>query len=373
MRRASTILGVLALLCAFDARAVDGVVEINQSKALAGGVTPGDAPGFPVEIFARGSYRLSSNLDLSGASVDTDAIVVLAAPATLDLNGFEVAGPSICTGSGAGLECSARGSGNGVRGTVDDVAVRNGVVRNFAGAGIALSGRGARIQDVAVVHNVGDGVAVGAGASLYRCIARENGDDGIQAGAGAVASESVVQGNFGAGMELDGGGAVVLHATAFDNGADGIGAFNGGSVIAESAAFDNGNHQLSAAAGSSLRGNSLRSSAAGPGPNPALLRADASAITGNALRGSAFTIGMDLAGAVTASTVIGNNVQSGNFDADSFLTPAIRAQNASIAHNSFEGGPAVGVPLLLKPLDCNLSVLRDSSGTPLGESTLCPP
>jgi hypothetical protein len=373
MTKAITLLTLLGSLCAADARAVDGVIEINQSKALAGGVTPGDAPGFPVQITAPGSYRLSSNLDLSGESVDTDAIAVLASPATIDLNGFELAGPSTCTGSGSGLVCSARGSGNGVSGPADDVAVHGGVIRNFAGAGISLSGRGARIHDVAAVHNVGDGMAVGNGASLHRCIARENGDDGIQTGAGAVASESVAQGNFGAGMELDGGGAVVLHATAFGNGADGIGAFNGGSVIAESAAFDNGNHQLNAAAGSSLRGNSLRRSAPGPLAAPALLRADAATIVGNALRGSAFTIGMDLADEVTASTVTGNNVVSGNYDGGLNLIPAIRAQNASIAHNSFEGGAAVLVPLLLKPLDCNLSVLRDSAGGALGESTLCPP
>src|SRR5438046_162421 len=39
--------------------ASDGVVEINQARALAGGVTRGDAPGFPVTISQPGSYRLT--------------------------------------------------------------------------------------------------------------------------------------------------------------------------------------------------------------------------------------------------------------------------------------------------------------------------
>jgi len=51
--------------------AVDGVIEINQARALAGG--PGDEPGFPVTIYASGSYRLTSNLSVGS---DTDAILV---------------------------------------------------------------------------------------------------------------------------------------------------------------------------------------------------------------------------------------------------------------------------------------------------------
>ena len=42
--------------------AVDGIVLIDQNRALAGNVTPGDAPGFPVTLSQPGSYRLSGNL-----------------------------------------------------------------------------------------------------------------------------------------------------------------------------------------------------------------------------------------------------------------------------------------------------------------------
>jgi hypothetical protein len=68
--------------------AVDGVVLIDQARAMAGNVTPGDAPGFPVSITRSGSYKLSSNLTSPGAV----AIHIVADGVTLDLNGFSLVG-----------------------------------------------------------------------------------------------------------------------------------------------------------------------------------------------------------------------------------------------------------------------------------------
>ena len=44
--------------------AVDGVIEINDARARAGQVTPGDNAGYPVVINEPGSYRLTGNLEL---------------------------------------------------------------------------------------------------------------------------------------------------------------------------------------------------------------------------------------------------------------------------------------------------------------------
>src|SRR5712692_4005736 len=85
--------------------AVDGVVLIDQNRALAGGVTPGDAPGFPVTISVPGSYRLSGNLTVPDAN--TTAIQVTADNVTLDLNGFSIIGPTVCVGT----SCSPTGTG----------------------------------------------------------------------------------------------------------------------------------------------------------------------------------------------------------------------------------------------------------------------
>jgi hypothetical protein len=45
-------------------------VLIDQNRALAGNVTPGDNPGFPVTLSLPGSYRLSGNL--TAPALDND-------------------------------------------------------------------------------------------------------------------------------------------------------------------------------------------------------------------------------------------------------------------------------------------------------------
>lgn len=70
------------------ALAVDGVILIDQNKALAGNVTPGDAAGFPVTLSRPGSYRLSGNLT---APAGVHGFVIASPGVTLDLNGFTLA------------------------------------------------------------------------------------------------------------------------------------------------------------------------------------------------------------------------------------------------------------------------------------------
>ena len=67
----------------------NGVVLFNQADALAGNVTPGDAPGFPVTLSAIGVYRLSGNLL---PTAGTDGIDVTAPDVTIDMFGFRLAG-----------------------------------------------------------------------------------------------------------------------------------------------------------------------------------------------------------------------------------------------------------------------------------------
>src|SRR5262245_43423647 len=92
--------------------AANGVVLIDQDRALAGNVTLGDAPGFPVTISQSGSYRLSGNLTVT--NVDTTVIQVTADAVTLDLNGFSIIGPAICV-AGPATICPAAGKGIGVQ------------------------------------------------------------------------------------------------------------------------------------------------------------------------------------------------------------------------------------------------------------------
>src|SRR5882724_7856320 len=75
--------------------AADGIVLIDQKHALVGDITPGDAPGFPVTISQPGSFRLSGNLIVP--DLNTTAIHITADRVTLDLNGFSITGPAVCT------------------------------------------------------------------------------------------------------------------------------------------------------------------------------------------------------------------------------------------------------------------------------------
>ena len=109
---------LLPALCALGiSGAVDaghGAVEINQARALPGGATPLDAPGFPVTLSEPGEYILTGNLDLSAESSDSHAIEVTAARVRIDLRGFQIVGPVTCTGNAAAVICDRGGNGVGI-------------------------------------------------------------------------------------------------------------------------------------------------------------------------------------------------------------------------------------------------------------------
>jgi len=107
----SDLLIMSALLGSVPAFAIDGVVLIDQNHALAGNITPGDAPGFPVTISQSGSYRLAGNLTVP--DLNTTAIQITADFVTLDLNGFSIIGPAVCTSNPS--KCPPPGTGIGVQ------------------------------------------------------------------------------------------------------------------------------------------------------------------------------------------------------------------------------------------------------------------
>lgn len=197
----ATALGLpLALVAMRSAHAVDGVIEINQVRAKAGGVTPGDTPLFPVLISQPGSYRLTGNLDVTDASArpggtlaeNTTAIQVTADDVTIDLNGFMIKGPTNC--SGDPLMCTPTGSGNGIdAGSHVNVAAVNGTVRGMGHGGLALGfGRAEKVR-------ASDNGEIGIQAvTVTDSTADGNGDRGILAN---LVTACLAEGNFAVGIQ----------------------------------------------------------------------------------------------------------------------------------------------------------------------------
>src|SRR6476646_7544452 len=106
--------GILALIVSQvrPAKAVDGVIEINQARADKGGITPGDAPGLPITISTGTFSTEPMTFRLTGPLVNSttsDVIQILSPHVTVDLNGFMI---TCALGS-----CS----GNGILSGEDDV------------------------------------------------------------------------------------------------------------------------------------------------------------------------------------------------------------------------------------------------------------
>lgn len=203
LKRALAYLAVAALAGgSFSVHAVDGVTLIDQSRALAGGVTPGDLPGFPITLSRAGSYRLAGNLTVSDAN--TTAIEVTAGNVTVDLNGFEVRGPVSCLFPPT--SCSPLGTGKGVNGAT---RVTNGSVTGMGSVGVNAG----TVTDV---------------------FASQNGDSGVQC---HVCARIHSHRNFGQGIVSSDPGSTVVNSVASQNGLTGI--YSVGS-IASSTAFQNG-------------------------------------------------------------------------------------------------------------------------------------
>jgi hypothetical protein len=170
--------------------AVDGVILIDQNKATAGNVTPGDTPGFPVTLSLPGSYRLAGNLTVPDAN--TNAIIIATDHVTLDLNGFAILGPTDCSG---GIQhCANTGFGMGVSTDTDhfNITIRNGTVKGMGRRGIFLTG-GAHLVEYVHASDIGDvgififpGSAGFGGSIAQHNTARRNGGTGIIVDAGLV-------------------------------------------------------------------------------------------------------------------------------------------------------------------------------------------
>lgn len=266
--------GGLALAPA--AHAVDGVIEISQERILAGGVTPGDAPGYPLTIAASGSYRFTGNLSatqVAGAAPSIE-IVAPARDVAIDLNGFTLDGGGSCAAGATGATCTFLGLANGiVSSTSAQVAIRNGAIRGLRSAVVISSAAAVTLEDLLLTEHTNSGVFVedGIPATIRRVVASVTAGRGIDAVSAAVidciadhnqltgirgleVSGSRASANASAGITVSAGG-LVTNSTARGN-STGVQALAGSSV-ASSTLRDNAGVGIGAAADATYSGCTL--------------------------------------------------------------------------------------------------------------------
>lgn len=232
--------------------AVDGVVLINQAAVMAGNVTPGDTPGFPVTISQPGSYRLTGNLVVP--DVNTTAVIITADHVTLDLNGFSILGPAVCTSNPT--VCPPSGAGSGVVAGSAQVAgptavrVVNGSIRGMGSSGIFLTGDGSFVERVNADSNAGAGIIVAG--TVIASAASHNGTFGILA---ITVRECTAVDNIGDGIVLDGSGGVGISNIASFNGGRGIVSQN--ATVTGNTIVRNGSFGISAICPSTIVGNTI--------------------------------------------------------------------------------------------------------------------
>ena len=200
-----------ALIAITAGSSVQAQATIDQNKALAGSVTPGDLPGFPITLSVPGSYKLTGNLVVPAS---LPGVVVTATGVTLDLNGFSISGPGTCTRNDitAVVTCvGLSGDPDGVYFKSGGNTLRNGIVRGFYD-GVRLSGAD-HIENMLVEQNAGSGMSVNnnqGGTAMVRTVRSQlNGHDGFSL------SYSVVHGSTASSNGRH--GFIVLNTVLLDS------------------------------------------------------------------------------------------------------------------------------------------------------------
>ena len=206
--RALAALAVLAFVLPADEALAAGPIVLTQAKALAGGITPGDAPGFPITLSKSGSYVFKSNL-LPPAGVN--GIEVTVPYVTIDFDGFLLHG-----GSAASI---------GITTTGNALTVKNGIIAHFNLVGIQASTAYVSVENVQIMENGQNGVSLGDYAKVTGSIISANGSSGIDCGNYCHVEGNVLSSNKFRGVYV--GSGSILGNTIQNNHSFGIRAVNG--------------------------------------------------------------------------------------------------------------------------------------------------
>lgn len=254
---------LIALFVAPSALAADGVVEINQTCAVTTGCFAGDTAGYPVQIVgaAGHSYRLTSDLKIPDEN--THGIQISTSNISIDLAGFEISGPVVC--SGTPTTCTpSTGSGTGVFVTslfdFPGTAVRNGAVGGMGDGGLSLSSQ-SEVQNVRVRWNRRSGITIGSGSIVSGSTVFQNGGDGISSFSGSTLSGNSIYQNGVRGI-FGGRGMTITGNSVYGNALSGIATVDGATVSGNSVRL-NGGPGIFVSFASTVSGNSVANNGSG--------------------------------------------------------------------------------------------------------------
>jgi hypothetical protein len=198
-----------AVLFALPAAAVDGEILIDQAKVNAGGITPGDDPGFPATLNKPGRYKLSGNLRVPAGK---DGLLVVADDVTIDFNGFTISGNPP---NQALTAVDARG--------VNRPRVMNGTITGFRHFGVNNdNGAFAVVENMRILF-MGGQIDLGYGVNGNRAQVRNNTIAYCNLAVWCV--ECLIEQNIISGSQyngIDASGGLVLENVIASNGSEGL-------------------------------------------------------------------------------------------------------------------------------------------------------
>ena len=199
---AATLLAALVISPAAPALGA-GEILLTHAKALAGNVTPGDAPGYPITLSLPGTYQFSGNVhptaNTIGISIGSDDV-------TIDLNGFRLHGSTTAF--------------FGIAGSARSVTIKNGTITGFKFDGIFGTGDYWVVENMRIVQNDRDGISLGSLALIQSSLVADNNARGIRTGSFSIIQENTVSRNLGVGIETS--ASTVVANTISYNGSLGL-------------------------------------------------------------------------------------------------------------------------------------------------------
>lgn len=178
----------------------------SHAQTLLGGGKGGAS--FPIVISQPGSYKLAGNLTVPAG---VNGIEVAASHVVIDLNGFTITGPVVCSGAYHSISCTPGQNGiTQANPNAMHTTVRNGSVRGF-GVGIAL-GSSALLENLAVTGNAQYGLVAQDGSLVRAVRASYNGNAGMVVNHGVVRDTSSTYAPVGFRMT---GGLLAASSTAW--------------------------------------------------------------------------------------------------------------------------------------------------------------